>query len=86
MKVYDEKFIESVYDLDELCWSGARDRVLEVEELDDDKQEKFLNHVLNYIREEEDNCQVVTTTMVNDFIWFECDGYISKLKSGIEED
>jgi len=83
MIVYEKHDIEDVYDLDELCWSGARDRVLEVEELDEDKQEQFME----YIRQNLDNgVDNISLTQLNDFIWFECDRFIDSLKDEEEED
>lgn len=81
MIVYDEIQFESVYELDEICWQGARDRVLEVEKLDDEKQEQFMD----YLKENLGDIEHLTTTELNDFIWFECDDFIEELKEGDEE-
>lgn len=82
MVVYKEHTIEDIYTLDELCWSGARDRIMEVEELDDDKQERFIE----YLREQLGDEEHLSLMELNDFIWFECDNFIEQLKDEEEEE
>ena len=81
MIVYEEKSFDDLYDLEGICWSGAIDRIKEVMDLDDEKQEKFVDYVKESLISEE---EILTTTQLNDFIWFECDSFIEKLKG--EED
>ena len=81
MIVYEEKSFDNIYDLLNICWSGAIDRISEVMDLDDEKQEKFVDYVKESLMYGED---ILTTTQLNDFIWFECDKFIEDLKG--EED
>lgn len=82
MNVYDELYFDNLSDLKEICWSGAIQRIEEVEELDDDKQQEFVDYVIEML---EDNEHLSTTTL-NDFIWFECDDFIEELKEEEEEE
>lgn len=82
MNVYDELYFDNLSDLKEICWSGAIQRLEEVEELDDDKQQEFVDYVIEML---EDNEHLSTTTL-NDFIWFECDDFIEELKGEEEEE
>lgn len=82
MNVYDELYFDNLSDLKEICWSGAIQRIEEVEELDNDKQQEFVDYVIEML---EDNEHLSTTTL-NDFIWFECDDFIEDLKGEEEEE
>lgn len=86
LEVYDPIIISNIYDLERMCWSGASDRINEVLELSEEQQQAFLQHVIDYgeLMQEMD---VLTTTTINDFIWFECDDFIEELKeeSEVEE-
>lgn len=79
LEVYDPIVISNIYDLQKMCWGGALQRIEEVLEMDEEKQEAFLQHVINYgeIMSEMDT---LTTTNINDFIWFDCDEFIEELK------
>lgn len=76
MNVYEEKYFEDLYDLKEICWSGAIDRIDEVLEMSEEKQEQFIEYIKEMLGEEEH----LSTTTLNDFIWFECDDFIEELK------
>ena len=77
MVVYEEKYFEDISDLKDICWSGAQDRLEEVEELGEEKQEQFINYIKENL---ESSDEILTTTQLNDFIWFECDEFIESLK------
>ena len=76
MNVYEEKYFEDLYDLKEICWSGAIDRIDEVLEMSDEKQDQFIEYIKENLGEEEH----LSTTTLNDFIWFDCDDFIEELK------
>lgn len=82
MTVYEEKSFDDLGDLKDICWSGAQDRLEEVEELDEEKQEEFINYIKENLMDIA-NEEVLTTTQLNDFIWFECDEFIESLKEDI---
>ena len=83
MVVYDELNIENIYDLERVCWSGAIDRIEEVKELSEEKQGQFIDYLYDNLMYGED---ILTTTQLNDFIWFECDNFIEELKGEEEEE
>ena len=82
MVVYEEQYFDSVSDLMGICWSGAIQRLEEVQEMDDDKQEQFIDYIKMYLGDEEH----LSTTTLNDFIWFECDDFIEELQEETSED
>lgn len=73
--------IQNFYDLIDLCWSGALDRLKEIEELD------LGNEFMSYL---EDICscydEPMTLCEINDFIWFECDEWIDEHKQELEDE
>ncbi len=79
LEVYEPITIYTIYDLERICWSGALDRIENVMELSEEKQDAFLQHVIDYgeLMQEMDT---LTTTNINDFIWFDCDDFIEELK------
>ena len=83
LEVYDPIVISSIYDLERMCWSGASQRVAEILKMDEEKQEAFLQHVIDY-GEMMSEMDTLTTTNINDFIWFDCDEFIEELKEESE--
>lgn len=79
LQVYDMISISNIYDLKKMCWSGASQRIDEVLEMSEEKQDLFLQHVIDFgeLMQEMD---ILTTTVINDFIWFDCDEFIEELK------
>jgi hypothetical protein len=84
LEVYEPIIISNIYDLKRMCWSGAIQRIDEVLEMSEEKQDAFLQHVIDYgeLMQEMDT---LTTTNINDFIWFDCDDFIEELKQESEE-
>ena len=83
LEVYNPIVISSIYDLERMCWSGASQRIAEILEMDEEKQEAFLQHVIDY-GEMMSEMDTLTTTNINDFIWFDCDEFIEELKEESE--
>ena len=77
MITYTEQ-ITSFWDLDDLCWSGARDRINEIIEYG--LEQEFWD----YLQENFDSDSEYTLTDINDFIWFECDDWIEEHKGDNE--
>ncbi len=84
LEVYKPIIISNIYDLKKICWSGASQRINEVLEMSEEKQDAFLQHVIDYgeLMQEMD---ILTTTNINDFIWFDCDDFIEELKEESED-
>lgn len=77
-----KKEIETFDELKELCWSGASDRLDEIEELGlQDEFMKYLTSMFEYTPD-----MWITETDINDFIWFECDDWIEQHKEKGEEE
>lgn len=76
-----KKEIETFEDLKELCWSGAVDRLDEIEELG--LQDEFMYHIESYF---DDSFEEATLTEINDFIWFECDTWVEEHREQMDED
>ena len=79
MTIYERHDVNDLYDLRDLCWSGALSRIDEAieNEIDDD--------FFEYIQDNfclDDNIEL---TDVNDFIWFDCDKWLEE-HSQKEED
>lgn len=65
--------IDNFYELDDLCWGGARETLKIVEE--HDLEDEFFEYVATSF----DYCDTPpTNTEINDFIWFECDDWLDK--------
>ena len=65
--------IDSFYDLQDLCWSGALQTLKIVEENDlEDEFFDYVNAMLDTLDEPP------TLTEINDFIWFECDDWLDE--------
>lgn len=84
LEVYDPIVISNIYDLKRMCWSGASQKIDEVLEMSEEKQDAFLQHVIDY-GELMTEMDTLTTTNINDFIWFDCDEFIEELKEESEE-
>ena len=70
--------IDTFDELYNLCWSGALQRLDEIEELD--LEDEFMDYL------EEIFCDETPSLIdINDFIWFECDDWIEEHK-GEEDD
>lgn len=80
MRFIEEKFVEDFYDLYRICWSGARDRLYEIEE--NNLEDEFMEYLRENFFEDGD----YTTTDLNDFIWFECDDWIEEHKENDEDE
>lgn len=66
--------IDNFYELQDMCWSGAR-QVLDIV-AQHDMEDEFMDYL-------EDNfifCMDTTPTIteINDFIWFECDDWLDE--------
>lgn len=85
MTIYEELYFNDLNDLMNICWSGAIDRLEEVAELSEEKQKKFVQYVIRNNFTVVPNA-IITTTQINDFIWFDCDKYIEDLKNDREEE
>lgn len=73
MEIVYTNTIDSFYDLQDLCWSGAS-QVLDIVS-EHDLEDEFFNHIVTSF----DWCDTPPTlTEINDFIWFECDDWIDK--------
>ena len=74
MRVVEEHYISDFDDLYNMCWSGAIDTLDEISELN--LEDEFME----YLEENFDYYDTVTTTTINDFIRFECDDWIEEHK------
>ena len=82
MTIYEEHTINSLYDLKQLCWSGALQRIEEA--IANDIDEEFFDYIVetfDLLGEEH-----IDLTQVNDFIWFDCDEWLEDHKKDTEED
>lgn len=80
MQVITIMDIDTFSDLKYYCWSGAIDRLNEIEE--NDLEDEFME----YLEEQFDlNDTEYTMTNLNDFIWFECDKWIEEHKKSNED-
>lgn len=77
MRIIEEHFIESFSDLEDLCWSGARDTLEDIRQAD--LEDEFMEHLEMIFSEDED----ITNTTINDYIWFERDEIYKQL--GLDE-
>ena len=72
--------IDTFYELYDLCWSGALQRLDEIRDLNlEDEFMEYLSDMLSYSKE-------LTLTNINDFIWFGVDEWIEEHKGGEEND
>ena len=77
--IIETKEIDDFYDLRDICWSGAIQRLDEIEELG--LEDEFMDYLLENFMDAE-----YTTTDLNDFIWFECDDWIEEHTTKEDED
>lgn len=81
MTIYERHDISDLYDLRDLCWSGALDRI------DDAIDNEIDGEFFDYIIENVDGWgDIVELTEVNDFIWFECDDWLEEHKQKEEDE
>ena len=80
MTVYESHEINDLYDLEQLCWSGARQRIAEA--IDNEIDEEFFE----YIKENFDFDDMIDLTDVNDFIWFDCDTWLEEHEKDNEDE
>ena len=71
--------INNFCDLQNLCWSGALQRLDEIEELD--LEDEFMDYLQEIFCDE-----TPSLTDINDFIWFECDDWIEEHKGEEDDD
>lgn len=82
MKFVEEFWVTDFSDLKNICWSGALQRLDEIEE--NNLEDEFMDYLEENFFDTEDNCY--TTTDLNDFIWFECDDWIEEHKECDEDE
>ena len=70
--------INNFCDLQNLCWSGALQRLNEIEEFD--LEDEFMDYLEEIFYD-----TTPSLTEINDFIWFDCDDWIEEHK-GEEND
>lgn len=73
----EKKSLNHGYDLLNLCWSGAKDRV---QSLSDDELDALLEHLEMVFADQEE----VTDDDINDYIWFEDETWMDAI--GLSED
>lgn len=80
MRFIEYIYIEEFYNLRDICWSGAQQRLDEIEE--NNLEEEFMD----YLRDNffDDGEYTYTINELNDFIWFECDKWIDAHKGDNE--
>lgn len=76
MTIYESHDVNDLYDLRDLCWSGALSRIDEAIENEIDGE------FFDYIKETFDfyGDDKIDLTDVNDFIWFDCDEWLEENK------
>lgn len=86
IQVYEEKQFDNFDELYDSTWSGATDTMDEIRELhNDDAEEDFFNYVMEWAQLTAE-MDVLNTTQLNDFIWFDCDDFVKELKNTYEEE
>lgn len=74
MTIYERHEINDLYDLRDLCWSGALSRIDEA--IDNEIDGEFFEYIADYFNNwTDDNIEL---TEVNDFIWFETDDWLEE--------
>lgn len=71
MTIYESHDVNDLYDLRDLCWSGALDRIDEA--LDNEIDGEFFDYIMENV-----DGEWTTLDDVNDFIWFECDDWLEE--------
>ena len=74
MTIYESHDVNDLYDLRDLCWSGALSRIDEAIEYEID------DAFFDYIKETFDFNDMIDLSDVNDFIWFDCDEWLEENK------
>lgn len=76
MTIYERHDVSDLYDLRDLCWSGALSRI------DDAIENEIDGEFFDYIKETFDfyGDDKIDLTDVNDFIWFDCDDWLEEHK------
>lgn len=80
MEIFEKHYISDIYDLKELCWSGALDRINEA--IENGIEDEFFNYIQDNFSFED----MTELTQVNDFIWFECDEWLEENTPEEEEE
>lgn len=80
MTIYERHDVNDLYDLYNLCWSGALSRI------DDAIENEIDGDFFEYIKENFDFDDMPELTAINDFIWFDCDEWLEEHKPQEEED
>ena len=82
MTIYESHDVSDLYDLRDLCWSGALSRI------DDAIENEIDDEFFDYIKETFDfyGDDKIDLTDVNDFIWFDCDEWLEKHKQQEDND
>lgn len=72
MRFIEYIYIEEFYNLRDVCWSGAQQRLDEIEE--NNLEDEFMD----YLRDNFFDDGEYTITELNDFIWFDCDEWLEQ--------
>lgn len=80
MTIYEEHTISNLYDLKDICWSGALQRIDEA--IENNLEDEFFQYIKDCFEWDEK----IDLTQVNDFIWFECDEWLEEHKQENNED
>ena len=72
MTIYETHDINGIYDLQDICWSGALQRIQEA--IKNDIEDEFYE----FIVESFDYQDSTDLYELNDFIWFECDEWLEE--------
>lgn len=83
MTIYERHDINDLYDLRDLCWSGALSRIDEAIEYEIDGD--FFEYIKDYFENWVGN-DTIDIEEINDFIWFECDDWLEEHKPQEKED
>lgn len=78
MTIYERHDVGDLYDLRDLCWSGALARI------DDAIDNGIDGEFFDYIMENFDGVDAELTD-INDFIWFDCDNWLDEHKEKEED-
>lgn len=74
MEVYERKdfYINDIYDLQDICWSGALERIQEA--IKNNIEDDFYQFIVGSF-DYQDGTDIYD---LNDFIWFECDDWLEE--------
>ena len=79
MTIYESHEVNDLYDLYNICWSGALSRIDEAIEYEID--DEFFNYIVENL-----DGEFTELTEVNDFIWFDCDEWLEEHKPKDEDE